>query len=109
LPPWRFSQRFNPPQGSDGKPLVWVLGTALLSLNARQRHFDIAGQGLLDHLGIEGAQVGSNPAQQFPIGFHRAPLTRVLAALHPRLRSCRTSWIEGSDSADKEAVSDHEL
>ncbi len=50
------------------KPLVLVPGTAVLPLDAGQRHLDVAGQRLPDHLGIEGAQIMSNPAQQVSIG-----------------------------------------
>ena len=50
------------------KPLVLVPGTAVLPLDAGQRHLDVAGQRLPDHLGIEGAEVVANPAQQVSIG-----------------------------------------
>ncbi len=53
------------PKHSDSKPLVLVPSVAVLPLDARQRRLDVAGQRLPDHLGIEGAQVTPNAAQQF--------------------------------------------
>ncbi len=58
----------SPTELSNSKPLALVPGTALLPLDARQGHLDVAGQGLPDHLGIEGAQVVPNAAQEFTIG-----------------------------------------
>ncbi len=60
--------RSSPTERSDGKPRALALGTAVLPLDAGQRHLDVAGQRLPDHLGIEGAQVISNPTQQVRIG-----------------------------------------
>ena len=57
-----------PPKLSDSKPLALVPSTALLPLDARQRHLDVAGQRLPDHLGIEGAEVVADAAQQVSIG-----------------------------------------
>ena len=50
------------------KPPVLVPGTAVLPLDARQRHLDVAGQRLPDHLGIEGAEVVADAAQQVTVG-----------------------------------------
>jgi hypothetical protein len=58
----------GPAERSDGKPRALAPGTAVLPLDAGQRHLDVAGQRLPDHLGIKGAQVISNPTQQISIG-----------------------------------------
>ncbi len=65
----------GPTKPSNSKPLVLVPstlvpGTAVLPLDAGQRHLDVAGQRLPDHLSIEGAQVMPDAAQQFTIGSH---------------------------------------
>ncbi len=60
--------RSSPTERSDGKPRALALGTAVLPLDAGQRHLDVAGQRLPDHLSIEGAQVMPDAAQQFTIG-----------------------------------------
>ena len=56
------------PKLSDSKPLALVPATAVLPLDAGQRHLDVAGQRLPDDFSIDGAQVGSNAAQQFTVG-----------------------------------------
>ena len=58
----------NPRELSNNKSLALVTSPAVLPLDAGQRHLDVAGQRLPDHLGIEGAQIMSNPAQQVSIG-----------------------------------------
>ncbi len=57
-------------QLSNSKPVALVPGAAVLPLDAGQRHLDVAGQRLPDHLSIEGAQVMPDAAQQFTIGSH---------------------------------------
>jgi hypothetical protein len=42
---------------SNPKLLPLIGGTALFPFNARQSNLNVAGQGLPDHLGIEGAHI----------------------------------------------------
>jgi hypothetical protein len=60
----------NPRELSNNKSLALVTSPAVLPLDARQCHFDVAGQGLPDDFSIEGAQVMSDAAQEVPVRSH---------------------------------------
>jgi hypothetical protein len=64
-----------------------IHSTVLLPVDAGQSDRNVAWQGLLDHIGIKGAHVLRNSAQQFRVRDTRMPLAKADLASHPRLQN----------------------
>jgi hypothetical protein len=70
--------------------------TALLPVDARQSDRNVAWQGLLDHLGIDGSHVLRNSAQQFSVRDTRMPLAKADLASDRRLPTICLAQLEAA-------------
>ena len=81
--------------------------TVLLPVDAGQSDCNVARQGLLDHIGIKGAHVVRNSAQQFSVRDTRMPLAKADLASDRRLPTICLAQLEAAIRLRKRRLGSH--